>query len=641
MSGLNSIVGLNKVNVDFRPEVGKAEESKGVGNVGNAKAADDNVIVTDPQGRLSEKSNARSVLQQLDVLLVNAAKRSVTENASKKATDMVTALQALGVVTSDEAANIETLARTAAAKLRALDKFTGSEIATDAAKDAVDEAIGAQGGLSDELYKLKRRLYRSDKVSAALMNTFTEVLLQCDRRETEINSIVLRMRELARQDAVDGVNGDPRIKEMLNAKFMDLMPREAIMMHGTADSIEIMHKAFGSQVAPLAKKLDDFAASHGKDLTANDIAELKACMQTMKDAIALVRENGIVVGEGESSSRIIVDNSILAEMDGVLDDVAAKISEARKHCARNMCASFIDDARECLLPKSVPLPASDPESPFSRYVDVVDRFTGLLRDYADDKLAEYDLDEEVRDINKDLRTLNLNAAAIQQLGYSKDMAAKMVNYITNLKLMAAQFKKLMQSAAEFADGGSDVMVTKGDVRRMMLGEVSVSSVVEARVRGFKAGDVDPRADDANIVDSKVLGSGQSNSTYMLTTKSGEKLVFKPEVNGRMGLNRMALGNGGAYSDVQNVANLNLATQDTAKALGCEDIVVKNFVGSHNGQFGFFMENAPGFAGSKFAFRKQGDSADCVNPATLIAEITDPTERTRVQGEVARQLNRLQ
>ena len=49
--------------------------------------------------------------------------------------------------------------------------------------------------------------------------------------------------QLAGKGVRAGVKGDPRVKEMLNAKFLDLMPREAIMMHGTADSIEIMHKA--------------------------------------------------------------------------------------------------------------------------------------------------------------------------------------------------------------------------------------------------------------------------------------------------------------------------------------------------------------------------------------------------------------
>ena len=78
--------------------------------------------------KLPENGKARSVLQQLDVLLVNAATRSVTENAAKKAMDIGTTLQGLGVITLEESVNIEVLAKTAADKLKALDRFTGAEI---------------------------------------------------------------------------------------------------------------------------------------------------------------------------------------------------------------------------------------------------------------------------------------------------------------------------------------------------------------------------------------------------------------------------------------------------------------------------------------------------------------------------------
>ncbi len=44
-----------------------------------------------------------------------------------------------------------------------------------------------------------------------------------------------------------------------------------------------------------------------------------------------------------------------------------------------------------------------------------------------------------------------------------------------------------------------------------------------------------------------------------------------------------IGAGSAYADKQNTANLNLATQETAKVFGCEDLVVKYSVGSHDGR----------------------------------------------------------
>ena len=149
----------------------------------------------------------------------------------------------------------------------------------------------------------------------------------------------------------------------------------------------------------------------------------------------------------------------------------------------------------------------------------------------------------------------------------------------------------------------------------MLGEVGLSNVVEASVRGFKPTDIDPAADESAVVNSKPLGAGNSGKTYLVTTKSGGELVFKPEFDSRIGLSTMVLASGGAYKDTQNTANLNLATQDTAKAFGCEDLVVKYSVGSHDGQFGFFMEKAKGFSGQEMV-GKNKDEGDGITPAAL-------------------------
>ena len=100
------------------------------------------------------------------------------------------------------------------------------------------------------------------------------------------------------------------------------------------------------------------------------------------------------------------------------------------------------------------------------------------------------------------------------------------------------------------------------------------------------------ADDANIKDSRFLGRGAAGIAYLLTTKSGSQFVFKPELEGRIGLGQQAAAHN-AYTDIQSTANLNFATQAAAKTFGCEDLVVKYSVGSHKGQFGMFMEKASG------------------------------------------------
>ena len=277
MSGLNSISGLNKVSVDYRPEIKPAAVTpanpKGV-EVGSSQV---------PRLR-QDKGVATSIIQQLDVLLINAAKRSATANVAAQAASLWQSLQLAGAITEEAAAKLGTLARAASKTLAALDKYSGAQLAgalcdqggkygyafsknlegamTPVAAD-VKAAIDAQTELSDALYKLTNHLSRHDQLSDEQFDRLAELRLQCDRRATEINSIVHRMHALAADDAVKGANADPGIKAMLKATFLELMPREALMMHGTADSLELMRKHVGDKLGKLAGRLDAFAADYG------------------------------------------------------------------------------------------------------------------------------------------------------------------------------------------------------------------------------------------------------------------------------------------------------------------------------------------------------------------------------------------
>jgi hypothetical protein len=235
MSGLNSISGLNKVNIDYRPEVGPAGKQQG-----------QNEIVADvAQPNQQPAGTAKSILKQLDVLMLNAARRSVVTDMGRKVTSERQLLLDWGVP-AERVDRIESLAKDATEKLQALDQFTGRQIAeavlektnpytyevdgeqktfnrkelvlSDApATKAVREALDAQKAFSAELYKLNKALSRSG-VDGALLDRLFEVQFQCDRRETEINSIVLRMHELKEQAAVKREAADPRTTSCTSTK---------------------------------------------------------------------------------------------------------------------------------------------------------------------------------------------------------------------------------------------------------------------------------------------------------------------------------------------------------------------------------------------------------------------------------------
>ena len=422
-------------------------------------------------------------------------------------------------VPDERVTKIENLAKKAAEKLLALDKFTGRQIAeavqektktyeyvVDGEKKAVDrmelvlseapankavrEALDAHKAFSTELYKLNKALSRSG-ADGALLDRLFEIQFQCDRRETEINSIVLRMHELAEQTAAKGEATDPRTLELLDAKFMDLMPREALMMHGTADSIELMQNNFAKKLRPLAKMLDNFAANGDAALGRKEIANLRSGVSSMKTAVEKVRLNGIAVGKG----KVMVDKSILAEIDKALDEVTAKIDDAKAHYVKNARKAFVEDVRRNLLPDPSGRPDDDDDA-FKSYRDAVERFVKALGDNVNGTLQDGMLESAIDDFDMAVQLFNFNMAEVfERNGYDANTARKMELAASECRLLMAQYNEMMASTGRFLES-DDAKLTAGDVRRMFLGEVSISSVIEARVRGFKAGDATAEADDA-------------------------------------------------------------------------------------------------------------------------------------------------
>jgi len=640
MSGINTLSGLNKVNVDFRPTVNLEEQNKVNAN------EPQQVQGAAPENAQPVKAEAKSVVRQLDVLLLGAAKKSVGADAVKNVETVGQSLVRKGVLSETDLTRLKDLAESAAEKLKALDKFKGMDFAKaiikiDGAFDfdensevgkAVKKAIDAQLELSEELGKFNERLAASSKVSAALQDQFTELQFQCDRRATEIDSIAFRMFDLAQKDAVNGAVGDPQIKALLDSAFSELMPREAIMMHGTAEAFEKL----GEKLRPLAEKLDAFSANGTTILTKDEIKSLETEMALMKNAIANVRTNGLEIKrDNQVVSRIEVDKSLLDAMDKILADTKKQIDDAKKTSVNRTIDAFIKEVDDSLRPEKSP-GAGDVNLAGVDMIDFKSSRTDIMKafdDFAKGKINARQFDEEIEYNLGKFKKGKIYMPKLRQCGYKDDAAALILKTMHGINIIKAQFKELVKNAKKQS------ALATSDVRRIMLGEVGLSNVVEASVRGFKPADIDPAADESTIVNSKTLGAGNSGKTYLVTTKSGGELVFKPEFDSRIGLSNMVLASGGAYKDTQNTANLNLATQDTAKAFGCEDLVVKYSVGSHDGQFGFFMEKAKGFSGEAMGIKKK-DKGDGIAPASL-KTITDPAERAKIQGQVAKKLNKLQ
>ena len=120
MGGLNSIAGLNKVGVDYRPDVGPSAHANGAQKVQDDDIiihTNDEIIDTGANDVQPEKGTGRSVLQQLDVLLLHAAKRSVAEDAALKAATVGEALRAGKLLGKRQLDRLQQLATDASEKL--------------------------------------------------------------------------------------------------------------------------------------------------------------------------------------------------------------------------------------------------------------------------------------------------------------------------------------------------------------------------------------------------------------------------------------------------------------------------------------------------------------------------------------------
>ena len=200
------------------------------------------------------------MVSQLDVLLMKAAMASTKGLDGKQVKHSLQTLVDQGLLDKDSFKLLAKTADTAAKTLKALDKFTGRELAAaigadnqydlkTAAGKAVAAAVKAQQDLSAlQVGKIVNAVVRNEEqvrsanakykgISEDLINGVNEFTMICDRRMMEIDQLAWQMKNFAVYLAANGENADPNITAILKAKVNDLMPRQALAMHGTADAL--------------------------------------------------------------------------------------------------------------------------------------------------------------------------------------------------------------------------------------------------------------------------------------------------------------------------------------------------------------------------------------------------------------------
>ena len=664
---------INNVSIDYF--------LRGVGAVKQQNAAPAQVQGdAGATGAQQELAAAGEMAAKLDVLLMKAAQASTKSLDGKTVKSTFQKLVNDGALDKNSLNLLEKTANVAAKTLKALDKFTGSQLAASFNQDGIIDpntktgkallaAIKAQQDLSDLFSQLGKSLGAMSRheaemkganpgfkgVDAKLLDAVFDMQLLCDRRGTEINHLARQMREFALYQTADGNIPDPGIAVILKAKVNELLPRQALAMHGTTDALSTVNKEVAGKLRPVAEKIDAFRNNPSASLDSNAYKALQSDIATMKAALQDIRTNGIEVGKG----RMMVANDIVK----ALEEEVGKAEDMFKSAKRAVLEKVFDNymtTMESLLcadeSEEIHQASDDPKqaemlvlrntvmndmTDVAKLVldamdkaDAPDKKTG---DKSADALGQKELEARINDIIKNAISLTRKANAIKlSPSPSRQNYNAMVSRLRGASSAVVGFFKAVSNV--YKDDRE--FFTGAEAMGVFNGTISVSSIVEARARGLEDSDVNPANEDANITGERQLGAGAAGTVYELTRSDGVKVVFKGETESRTGLANLVVGSGHSYDIGQETVNLNIAAKNAAKALGMGDLIVDYSVGTHKGVFGFYMEKAKGMTACSFVHDKSSSSPDAGMSAADLKRLPS-SDKQKVKAGIMRELNRLQ
>ena len=297
-------VNINNVSMDYFLRGAEAAKPKNAPQVPQEAQAGANAVVA------PELEAAGKMVSQLDVLLMKAAKTSTKSLSGKQVEKKLQKLVSDGALSADSLKLLAKTADTAAKKLKELDKFTGKQLAEAFDKNgnfdastkvgkAIAAAVKAQEDISDLLAQLGKSLDAMSRHDAAmrqanskfkgvdevLLNEVNDLRQLCDRRATEINTLAYQMQGFAMHLVANGEDADPNVKAILAAKVNELLPRQALAMHGTADALATVNEEVSGKLRPLAERIDAFRSNPSATIGTDEFNALQSDIEKMKAAL--------------------------------------------------------------------------------------------------------------------------------------------------------------------------------------------------------------------------------------------------------------------------------------------------------------------------------------------------------------------
>ena len=675
-SGFISIGGARQTSVINVDENNANVSNVGGANVGNVDGVNVNQAA-DFHAAAEESFKAASLVKELDALLTKAAANA---RVGISGDDMAKAAGKAKLDTATAAA-LKKAAIAANKTMRALDGFTGAELAkamvkkddgtidwdgSNSAGEAVKAAMKAQEKLSEMLNKAINNLPK--KASASAQAALEEAMLQADRRMGEIDTIVMQITEIA-EIGIDNGKVDFETSERLNRKMGELAGEKALAMHDNDRAL----KSVRDNIAPLVAKLDAYAANTTAKVSSGELKTFVREINAAKNAIANAAKTGVVKVPNESGAMVdvFVDRTFLDAASKIIDEAAKKLGNLRVNVGLEATKKFIDNDMPWLKdPIFDPGLSSELRKMSPNGLGALSSLAAGLGNLRNAMLAVVkspgmETAGRLRDLGyrissnlvtravKELKSGNIaknppkeDAPAALKKAYNEFVAKCSADkdYVNNLckfisrqvSGISAAVEHVISMAAKAHNLKDDAFRTSGALLGVFKGDRNFTSLVESRVHGYADGDIDAALDDVNVDTTKELGSGKFNTVTLVKFNNGSEYVFKPEVAGRLVADLSPLQEG--IDDDQQITRVNGAVQKTADALGLDDVMVKTTAGTHKGTFGMFMEKAPGVTAADFRDGKVGDGA--VLDTDGIKKLSDANYE-KVVGRMMRQCNRLQ
>ena len=589
-------------------------------------------------------------------------------------------------VPRDQRKILDTFARQASAALAELDKLKPSEIGAayrallgqqppeDGSAPSVYKAVAvfknaldSQANLSESL----RIVMRNTDLKESRYDALSEMRLVCDRRLSEINALGAELSKMSAEEVEEAAGG---------RSIVQMLGSITIGMHGNAEMYDELGGGDGqpSATARLAEKLESFK----NRTTALTEGEYKELASTIHDAKADFESLERKVTEGTAKN---IDKSLLIGARCALDEILSDLDSTGKLAFEAVNdyadrAFLIGDATlfggkalgiyrdsgklpnivnlmqlgqtACNMAKAVLANPGDANARqafrtaydsftsnmgSSDVIEAVKRELGFLsRNY--ESILDGASEKSKSALSDSERSALRSALAGLDANTRENIVAKMSKISGYPGAVMDHLIDAANRAGRLGGGGH----TGEAVRAIVEGRTPIGTMVELFAHGLGPGDIPPQGiDDAHFVSREFLGEGGLNSVYKVSYRSEtdevRTFVFKSELAAREALTDAHSIGKEYYSTTQQTITLNLATQDTADALGIGNITVRTFGGKCDGEYGTFMEFAPGQSAKAFSSGKAGSDAfgkEALNTLTGQVRSGDPAATAKARNLVA-------